>query len=40
MQLGFRMTSVSVTGSIWESWLLVSVSSCWFLSFLLPPLMS
>lgn len=40
MQLGFKLASVSVTGSIWESWLLGSVAFCWFLSFLLPSLMS
>ena len=38
MQLGVKMASVSITGSIWESsWLLVFVPLCWFLSFLLPP---
>lgn len=40
MQLGIKMASVSITGSIWESWLLVSVPFCWFLSCLLPSLMS
>ena len=37
MQLGVKVAFESVTGSIWESWLLVFVPLCGFLSFLLPP---